>query len=62
MSNSVPMQSTFSITKITGLPQEKVTSGSHNQPSANGSVVIVTTGSTNDDRAEKRAHLRLVQD
>lgn len=61
MSNSVPMQSTFSITKITGLP-EKVTSGNHDQPSANGHAAVVTTGSTNDERAQKRAHLRLVRD
>lgn len=57
------MQSTFSITKITGLPPEKVvTSGEHDQPSANGSYAVVTTGSTTDQRAEKRAHLRLVRD
>jgi hypothetical protein len=62
MSNSVPMQPTFSITKITGLPKEKVTSGSHDQPSANGHAAVVTTGSTNDERAQKRAHLRLVRD
>ena len=62
MSNSVPMQSTFSITKITGLPKERVTSGSHDQPSANGHVVVVTTGSTTDERAKKRAHLHLVRD
>jgi hypothetical protein len=56
------MQSTFSITKITGLPPEQVTSGSHDQPSANGSFLVVTTGSTNDEHANKRAHLRLVRD
>jgi hypothetical protein len=56
------MQSTFSITKITGLPPEQVTSGSHDQPSANGSFVVMATGSTNDERAEKPAHLRLVRD
>jgi hypothetical protein len=56
------MQSTFSITKITGLPPEQVTSGDHDRPSANGSFVVVTTGSTNDERAEKRAHLRLVRE
>jgi hypothetical protein len=56
------MQSTFSITKITGLPPEQVTSGSHDQPSANGSFVIVTTGSTSDERADKRAHLHLVRE
>jgi hypothetical protein len=56
------MLSTFSITKVTGLASEMVTSGSHDQPSANGYVVVVTTGSTNAERTEKRAHLRLVRD
>jgi hypothetical protein len=56
------MQSTFIITKVTGVSPETVTSGSHDQPSANGSFVVVTTGSTSDERTEKRAHLRLVRD
>jgi hypothetical protein len=56
------MSATFSITKITGLPPEAVTPGSHAQPSANGYVVVVTTGSTHDERAKARPHLRLVQD
>jgi hypothetical protein len=55
------MSSTFSITKITGLPPEQVAvaSGEHEQPSPN---VVVTTGSTDDERGGKRAHLRLVRD
>ncbi len=56
------MQSTFAITKITGVPPEQVSSGSHDQPSANGFYKVVTTGSTHDEHAEKRAHLRLVRD
>lgn len=62
MSNPRVMSATFSITKITGLPPEAVTPGSHAQPSANGYVVVVTTGSTQDERAKARPHLRLVQD
>ncbi len=56
------MSGTFSITKVTGVAPETVTSGDHAQPSANGYVVVVTTGSTNDERAQQRAHLRLVRD
>jgi hypothetical protein len=55
------MESTFSITKITGLPEGKLTSGSHDQSSANGHAAVVTTGST-DERAQQRAHLRLVRE
>ena len=58
-----PMQTTFSITKVSGIaPETVVASGGHDQPSANGYYVVATTGSTQDERAEKRAHLRLVQD
>jgi hypothetical protein len=56
------MTGTFSITKVTGLPKEQVTSASHDQPSANGQVAVVTTGSTDDGRAGERRHLRLVRE
>jgi len=58
---TMSMSSTFSITKVTGIAPEKVTSGGHAQPSANGQVVV-TTGSTEDERPKSRAHLRLVRD
>ena len=56
------MEGTFSITKVTGLAPEVVTTGGHSQPSGNGYFVVVTTGSTDPDRAKARPHLRLVQD
>jgi hypothetical protein len=57
------MGSMFSITKITGIPPEKVVaSGGHDQPSANGYVAAVTTGSPDERAVKKRDHLRLVRD
>jgi len=56
------MSGTFTITKVTGAPPGMVTSGGYAQPSANGYVVVATTGTTKDEHAEKRAHLRLVRD
>jgi hypothetical protein len=53
---------TFSITKVTGIQPQSVTTGSHDQPSANDYVVVVTTGSTDQQRVSTRSHLRLVQD
>jgi hypothetical protein len=56
------MESTFSITKVTGAPPWTVTSGGHAQPSANGSFVVVTTGSSGQQRPGRHPHLRLVRD
>jgi hypothetical protein len=56
------MQSTFIITKVTGAPSGMVISGGHAQPSANSYYAVATTGSTSDERAEKRAHLHLVRE
>jgi hypothetical protein len=56
------MSGTFTITKVTGAPPGMVTSGGHAQPSANGYIAVATTGTTKDEHAEKRAHLRLVRD
>jgi hypothetical protein len=53
---------TFSITKVTGVPPEAVTSGGHVQPSGNGYVVVVTTGSTEQQQPTRARHLRLVRD
>jgi hypothetical protein len=57
------MQTTFSITKVSGIaPETVVASGGHDQPSVNGSYAIVTTGSTEQQRPSGRRHLRLVRD
>jgi hypothetical protein len=57
------MMGMFSITKITGMPPEAVTSGGHPEPSANGRLVVVTTGSTaQQPSASTRPKLSLVQD
>jgi hypothetical protein len=55
-------ESSFKITKVTGLPQGPVASGNANQPSANGQPSVIATGSTDVERDPQRRHLRLVQD
>ena len=57
------MQSTFSITKVTGPPPGMVaTSGGHDQPSTNGYFVVTTGSTTEQQRPDGRSHLRLVRD
>jgi hypothetical protein len=58
------MQSTFSITNVTGMPPGRVVAsgGHHHQPSANGTYAVVTTGSTEQQHPDERPHLRLVRD
>jgi hypothetical protein len=53
---------TFSITKVTGVSPETVTTGGHDQPPTTGNVVVVATGSTERDRVDARPHLRVVRD
>lgn len=55
------MESTFTITKLSGMESAKVITGGSLSPSANGLNFVAPTGVTDQQGAERPSHLRLVQ-
>jgi hypothetical protein len=55
-------ESSFKITKVTGLPNGSVASGDDDRPSANGQATVIAAESTEIKRVPERRHLRLVQE